>query len=108
MTREQAQANAEALFAIGIALNGLNAGTLTMRQAHLHQCVETLNRIGGELLRAEDAQWQPIRDLIERMRGKRARWQHEYGSLDVVYADKVDEWADELEAALPAPPKEMK
>ena len=30
------------------------------------------------------------------MRSKIPRWQHTYGSLEVVYASKVDDWADEL------------
>ncbi len=41
-----------------------------------------------------------LRALVEQMRSDRSRWQAYGGSQDVVYASKVDEWADELDAAL--------
>jgi hypothetical protein len=41
--------------------------------------------------------------IIARMRHDRARFQHSPGSADVVFANVVDDWADELEAELPLP-----
>lgn len=42
-----------------------------------------------------------VHELLAEMRTNK-RWPHAYGSLDVVYANDLDDWLDEL-AALLAP-----
>lgn len=46
-----------------------------------------------------------LKALVERMRSDRARFQSHPGGADVVWATDVDNWADELEAALAALPE---
>ena len=43
-----------------------------------------------------------VRALIAHMRSDGPRWQHSYGSLEVIYASVADDWADELEVLLAA------
>jgi hypothetical protein len=65
-----------------------------------------IHQLGHEIERLRAVAQAPATDLraiIEDMRSNRARWAHSPGSLDVVYADKVDDWADELERALAVP-----
>jgi hypothetical protein len=38
--------------------------------------------------------------IIEKMLDAQYRWGYRYGSTMVIYADKIDEWADELSTLL--------
>jgi hypothetical protein len=55
---------------------------------------------------ATEKDWQPeVRRIIEEMRAEGPRYKsHDLGFVDSVSANRVDDWADELEALLPAPP----
>jgi hypothetical protein len=50
-----------------------------------------------------DAELVPrLRALAQQMRDAKSRWPHSYGSQDVIYADKADDWADNIDALLSA------